>query len=249
MTPSWRSAIALSGVVLVLLAGTPVSAQVGASLAGVMVSDVSGEPLSGGHVSLVGADLRVDTGERGEFLIEGLPAGPIRVRFDAPGYVSVVEDVEVSVGAFFRVPMRPVDAVLDEILVRARRRPGRDEGQPVRVDRDGDEWKSVLDLLDQQVPGVVVHRSGGLGGGAYVSVRGAGTLQGDNAPDIYLDGSRVDGQNPGAWTLHTLDLIPAEDVSSVRVYKGASSGAGFALGGANGVIVIETHRGTGGSDR
>lgn len=91
---------------------------------------------------------------------------------------------------------------------------------------------------------MIVRRGGAnLGGGAYVYLRGAGTFQADQAPDIYLDGIRIDGRNTGTRSLHILDLISAEDVASVRVQKGASGAAGFALGGANGVIVIETNRG------
>ena len=235
----------LAAALPALAPSSVLSAQESASLAGVLVSDASGQLLRDGIVSLVGSSIRTTTDARGQFVIEGLPVGAIRVRFEAPGYVSVVEDVDISVGAYYRVPLSPVDAVLDAILVRAGRRqaPDHDGAQTVTVDEEVDGWRSILDLLDDQVPGVVVHRGGALGGGAYVAIRGAGTLQGDNAPDIYLDGSRVSGENTGSWTLHTLDLISAEDVSSVRVYKGAAGAAGFALGGANGVIVIETNRG------
>lgn len=239
----------VAGMLALLAPSHPLDAQESASLTGVMVSDATGALLRDGVVSLVGSSVRATTDRRGQFMIEGLPVGSIRVRFEAPGYVSVVEDVEISIGAYYRVPLSPVDAVLNEILVAAGRRPTHDGAQMVSVDKEVDGWRSVLDLLDDQVPGIVVHRAGTLGGGAYVAIRGAGTLQGDNAPDIYLDGSRVEGGNSGTWTLHTLDLISAEEVSSVRVYKGAAGGAGFALGGANGVIVIETNRGQPGSSR
>lgn len=237
-------AIVLLGAGLLCFPGGPLRAQIGATLAGVIVSNSTGEGLPGATVSLIGRGVEATADENGEFLIEGLPSGAVRVRFEAPGHVSVVEDLEASDGAYFRVRLSPVEAILEEILVLAGRRRFHDGSQSVDVKERADGWRSVLDLLEDQVPGVVVRRGGGnLGTGAYVFIRGAGTLQGDNAPDVYLDGTRLDGENPDSRTLHTLDLISAEEVSSVRVYKGASGGAGFALGGANGAIVIETNRG------
>ena len=239
---SW--AVPLSGAGLLSALCVPAGAQLGTSLAGVIVSDVTDEPLQGAKVSLQGMRMEAVTGEDGQFLIEGVPSGAFRVTFDAPGYASVVEELEASVGAFLRVRLSPLEAVLDEILVLVGRPPASSRASGFTVDKDGEAWRSILDLLDDQVPGVVVRRGGGnLGGGAFIYIRSAGTLQGDNAPDIYVDGVRIDSQNTGARALHVLDLIPAEDVSSVRVHKGASGAAGFSLGGANGVIEIETNQG------
>jgi outer membrane cobalamin receptor len=89
------------------------------------------------------------------------------------------------------------------------------------------------------VPGVRVERGGGLAGGVFIHLRGTGSFIADLSPDIYLDGVRIDGRNTGAAGLHVLELLPAESLSRIRVFKGASSG-GPAISSANGAIWIET---------
>ncbi|MDH3285395.1 MAG: TonB-dependent receptor plug domain-containing protein, partial [Acidobacteriota bacterium] len=167
------------------------------------------------------------------------------VRFEAAGYVSVVEEIEVAASEFLQVRLTPLTAVLDEILVLTGRPPRPDEpvGLPLKI--DGAPWRSVLNLLEDQVPGIVVRRRGALGTGAAIWIRGVSTFQLSSAPDVYLDGVRIDTAiNPNA--LHVLDMIHADEVARVSVFKGAASGA--ARGGANGTILIETNRGPSGRD-
>ena len=102
----------------------------------------------------------------------------------------------------------------------------------------------MLDLLADQIPGVTVQRGGGNigGGGAAVAIRGIGTFQGNTAPDVYLDGVRLDARDTGEYAMHVLEGIPASEVARIRVLKGASSSSPYAFS-ANGVIIIETIRG------
>ncbi len=209
-------------------------------LAGVVVDERTGAALQGAKIALRSLSLEAVSDATGQFTIQGVPTGFFEVRFEAPGYVSVVEEVELAEADFLQVRLSPLGAVLDELLVRTGRRnaPDGPPGLPIR--NDAAPWRSVLDLLEDQVPGVVVRRRGALGAGAAIFIRGVGTFQANSAPDVYLDGVRIDSTvNPDA--LHTLDQIHADQVARVRVYKGAASGAH--LGGANGAIVIETNRG------
>jgi iron complex outermembrane receptor protein len=199
-------------------------------------------------VSIRGLDLRGTTQENGQFLLEGVPAGRHEVRFEADGYVSVVEQLEIASSDFLQIRLDRVSAVLDEILVLAGRAPlERANGATVEA-RDGEAaWQSALDLLQNQVPGVTVRRGGGLGNGAAIIIRGVNSFRSDGAPVIFVDGVRVDNAQAGTNSFHALELIPAETVSRIRVLKGAAEVGGYAMA-ANGVILIETRRGIGSKD-
>lgn len=230
----------LVGVTAFVVPRAPLEGQDSGFLMGVVVDELSGQPLEGARVSLLGRRLEAVTDEHGQFLLERVPVGTFKLRFEAPGYMSIVEEMELS-AVFLQVRLSPVAAILDELLViTGRSRPSTSRGE-IPAPTGGGSGMSVLDLLER-VPGVVVNRGGALGTGAYVYIRGVASFNQDNAPDVYLDGVKIDGRNTGPRAMHILDQISAESVARVRVLKGASAAAAFAGGGANGVILIETHR-------
>lgn len=221
---------------LSLGSGAALEAQELGSFAGTIVDDLSGLPLAMAVVPL--PELRVEalTNEAGQFLLEGLPMGSQEVKFEALGYVDVVEQLEIAASDFLQVRLDPMAAVLDHILVIAGRSPS---------DRP---WQSALDLLEDQVPGVTVRRGGGLANGAAIVIRGVNSFRSDGAPMVLVDGVRIDSQQTGIKSIHALDMISAEVVSRIRVIKGAAGVSGYSSGysnGANGVILIETIHGLG----
>lgn len=229
------------GVLGGLTAG--MEAQATASFSGTVIDDLNGLPLVGAAVSLPAVGLEALTDGNGTFSIDGVPPGPHEVRFEAHGYVGVVERVVVADLDFLQIRLDPMAAVLDEIMVMAGRPPS--AGLPVRAGRGRDRerpWQSALDLLEAQVTGVVVRRGGGLANGARIVIRGVNSFMNDGAPLILVDGIRLDNAQTGDNSFHTLDLIPAEAVSRIRVIKGAAEGSAFS-NAANGVILIETVRG------
>jgi hypothetical protein len=229
---------------LLLASCSPLVGQQLGVLGGVVADAITGQPLPGAVILLPRVGTRVVAGQNGEFLLEGLPVGPVDLRFEASGYMTVVEQVELSAVHFVQVRLTPVQAVLDTVLVIAGRRPPTRGGGDVVVRKDEEPWRSVLDLLEDQVSGVVVRREGGnVGTGAAIHFRGVTSFQGSAAPQVYLDGIRLDGRT-GARSLHVLDMISADEVARVRVVRGASGPVGLGAAGANGAIVIETHGGT-----
>jgi hypothetical protein len=229
---------------LLLASCSPLAGQQLGVLGGVVVDEITGQPLPGAVISLPRIGRSVVARENGRFLLEGLPVGAVDVRFEASGYMTVVEQVELSAVHFVQVRLTPVQAVLDTVLVIAGRRPPTRGGGDVVVRKDEEPWRSVLDLLEDQVPGVVVRRDGGnVGTGAAIYFRGVTSFQVSAAPQVYLDGIRLDGRT-GARSLHVLDMISADEVARVRVVRGASGPVGLGAAGANGAIVIETHGGT-----
>lgn len=240
-----RAAFALA---LSACACTAAEAQEVGTFAGTVVDDLTGQPLRRAVVSIRGLDLSGTTQANGQFLLEGVPAGLHEVKFEAAGYVSVVEQLEMASADFLQIRLDPMAAVLDEILVLAGRAPaGRASGATVESPEGDGVWLSALDLLQSQVPGVTVRRGGGLANGASIVIRGVNSFRSDGAPVIFVDGVRIDNAQTGAHSFHALELIPAESVSRIRVLKGAAETGGYALA-ANGVILIETRRGSGSKD-
>lgn len=214
------------------------------SFAGTIVDDLSGQPLARAVVSLPKLRVETATNQDGQFLLEGLPLGSHEVKFEAHGYVGVVEQLEIAASDFLQIRLDPMAAVLDQILVIAGRSQGGQAVDVLHVPASDRPWQSALDLLADQVPGVTVRRGGGLANGASIVIRGLNSFRDPGAPAVFVDGVRIDNAQTGAHSFHALEMISAEVVSRIRVIKGAS-GASAYTNGANGVILIETFRGDG----
>lgn len=89
---------------------------------------------------------------------------------------------------------------------------------------------NALEVLAGRIPGVsIALNSGELGDSISVSIRGAGSILGDNFPLFLLDDVPVD--------IMTISSIPASDIEQVEVFKGASSAIYGARGG-DGVLAF-----------
>ena len=89
--------------------------------------------------------------------------------------------------------------------------------------------------LQGQIPGVVVStNSGSPGGTASIRIRGLSTF-GDNDPLILVDGVVYDSEG--------LNALSPNDIASINVLKDATAGI-YGVRAANGVIIIETKKGS-----
>ena len=107
-------------------------------------------------------------------------------------------------------------------------------------------------FIDNEIKGkvaglTVLTQSGSPGAPSYIRIRGNGSLIGNNAPLIILDGVPYDntplGANPKFPGLDMLALINGSEVFSVTVLKNAIDVASYGVKGSNGVIIITTQRG------
>ena len=94
---------------------------------------------------------------------------------------------------------------------------------------------SVEKTLEGRFPGVVLLKTPS--GGISIRVRGAASINGQNAPLYVIDGTPVepgpDGDLPG---------LNPYDIESIKVLKDAASTTMYGVRGGNGVIVIKTKR-------
>lgn len=95
---------------------------------------------------------------------------------------------------------------------------------------------NILETAKGIVPGLNIGGVSKAGEVASISVRGENTMRSGTAPLIVVDGAIFRG---------SLNDIPPTDVESFTVLKDASAAAVYGSRSANGVILIETKRGTG----
>ena len=109
-------------------------------------------------------------------------------------------------------------------------------GQTVTAkDIDNTASGSVEKSLEGRFPGVVLLRSPQ--GGLSIRIRGAASVNGQNAPLYVIDGVPVEPGPNGDLT----GLNPS-DIESIKVLKDAASTTMYGVRGGNGVIVIKTKR-------
>lgn len=98
---------------------------------------------------------------------------------------------------------------------------------------------SLEDALRGRLAGVVVSTNDGQPGESLnIRIRGTGSINASNAPLYVIDGVLMD----------EADINPG-DVASIEVLKDASSTAIYGSRGANGVVLITTHKGSKGKPR
>lgn len=121
------------------------------------------------------------------------------------------------------------------------------------IDRSGEA--NLVQGLAGKTSGVsITQNSGDPGSGAYIQIRGQNTILGSSSPLIIIDGVPVSNSSLGSGTAGVvqqsrLNDIPASDIASVTVLKGAAAAAVWGTGAANGVVVITTKKGTAGGKK
>ena len=216
-----------------------------------VVSDDGGIPLPGASVVEQGTSNGVSTDFDGNYSIEVAEGAVLEISFI--GY----QTMESTVGSSDAISVSlEADNELDEIVLTAlglEKKKDDDLSSTTKVEieqlqRSGES--GVLQGLSGKTSGVNITRnSGDPGSGAYIQLRGQNTINGDNSPLIVLDGaiisnSAIGGNTGGVVQQSRLNDINPEDIASVTVIKGASAAAIYGTGAANGVLVIETKRGS-----
>jgi hypothetical protein len=222
-----------AGLLALSLASVPTAAQQPAVLQGVVVDEAAWTPVASATLTLVGKGIETQSRSNGTFAFAEAPLGTVSVRVDAPGYTSLVQEVEVRDGrvAFVQFVLPSVAAVLDEVLVLGRR--GR--SAPAIS-----EPKTAADLLAGKIPGVTSN-PGQLGvEGSRMQLRGVSSISVAKQPAVFLDGVRLVGGLGAAMSL--LRQIPASNVRDIQILRGPA--AAFLHGTADGAIQVWTRSGS-----
>ncbi len=116
---------------------------------------------------------------------------------------------------------------------------------------------NLVSALASRVAGVqITNSSGSAGGSAFVQIRGAISINGQNQPLFVIDGVPIDNSefNSGAatgsvaYSNRAVDINPA-DIENMSVLKGPAATALYGLQAAGGAIIITTKRGREGASQ
>ena len=216
-----------------------------------MVTDQSGVPLPGATVLIKGSSTGTTTDFDGNFSIAAKSNNTLVVSFI--GYLS--KEVLVGNQTSINVKLTEDSQQLDEVIITAmglERKKDNDISSATVIKADVIARSGEAGLLQGvagKTSGVLITAStGDPGAGAFIQIRGQNTILGDSSPLIIVDGVPISNSSFGSNTAGVvqqsrLNDIPASDIESLTVLKGAAAAAVWGSGAANGVIVIQTKRG------
>ncbi|MCC6927652.1 MAG: SusC/RagA family TonB-linked outer membrane protein [Gemmatimonadaceae bacterium] len=262
----WLARIA-GTLAVVLTAGlaSVAQAQTG-TLAGRVTDAAADAPLPGVTLQVEGTRFGAGTANDGRYRITGLQPGSYVIIARRLGYNPQRQTVTVSAGseatANFRLQASAI--ALDQVVVTgtAGAQEKRSIGNAVTTISASEELaKSAAPnlgaLLNARATGVtILPRSGRLGAGPSIQIRGRASLSLENSPLLYIDGVRVNNSTAtgpvgvsgglggqGSQFGGRLNDLNPEDIESIEIIKGPAAGTIYGTEAANGVIQVITKRG------
>ena len=223
------------------------------------VTDQNGVPLVGVSILVKGSARGTTTDVSGRFVIRIEP-GDVQV---APylGYESVEVAADSRTGVEIR--MQESSKALDAVVVTALGIKRSEKALSYNVQGvQGEDMNIVKDAnfmnsLAGKVAGVSINASaGGVGGATRVVMRGTKSISGNNndlyvidgVPILNVTGGSVDSEYGLAGGEGISDINP-EDIESVNVLTGPSAAALYGSAAANGVVLINTRKGSAGKPK
>jgi len=228
------------------------------TIAGTVTDANTGSPIPGVNVVVEGTQQGAATNSEGLFEITDVEAGTYSLEASFVGYrtkrvddvtVRAEETTSVSIG------LQPTAIALDEVVAVG-------YGEQERADLTGSvtsvggaelgetQSTSFDEALQGRLAGVrVVQSSGAPGAAPIVRIRGRTSIQGNNQPLYVIDGVPIGRGGEGGGTNNPLATISPSDIESIDVLKDASATAIYGSRGSNGVVLIQTKKGTAGTTR
>lgn len=219
---------------LVMLSLTVVQAQI--AVKG-KVTDEAGGALPGTNVLVKGSTTGTTTDADGNFAI-GVPEGDVVLVFSFIGYETT--EVNIAGQSTINVRLAPSLEALSEIVVIGYGEQRREAVTGSVASISGEVMREVpsaniTQALQGRLPGVeMTQTSTRPGADMQIRIRGTRSLTASNDPLVVLDGI------PFAGSINDID---PNSIKSIDILKDASSTAIYGSRGANGVILITTHRG------
>jgi TonB-dependent starch-binding outer membrane protein SusC len=238
------TSVGTSLVLALVLCGTAFGQQSQQTQVSGTVTSGPGQPLRGVTVRVQGAGIRTSTDAEGRYSLTA-PADGV-LTFGLIGYRAVGQ--AIAGRTTIDVVMEQALITLPEVVVTgytAQRR-GDITGAVSTVNVEGISKQtsaSVLQRLDGRIPGVTVDASGSPGSRSTVRIRGISSFQ-NNDPLYIIDGTPVDGTSDSF-----LNWLSSNDLAEVQVLKDASATSIYGSRASNGVVIIETRKGTAGGRR
>lgn len=202
-----------------------------------LVTDANGIPLPGVNVLVKGTNIGIMTDLDGRFEINANKG--VTLIFSMIGFKEKEVHVKEDEGLNINVVLHEASTQLEEVVVVGYNTVEKKHIASSIEEMDMDLIKSrpiakLEEAFNGTIPGVTLMQGNNLPGSVpgVISIRGISTLQ--NADPLVI----VDGME------QSLTDIDPNQVKSISVLKDAASASMYGSRGANGVIIIETERGT-----
>ncbi|HVY76450.1 MAG TPA: SusC/RagA family TonB-linked outer membrane protein, partial [Puia sp.] len=213
----------------------------------------NGEPIAGATIMVKGVKKGgASTSNTGTFTLNAKPGATIEVT--AIGYKP--KEVIAEAGNMIIV-LDPAAENLNEVLVTALgiKKEKKALGYSVTEVKGEDLTQArsvnVVNSLEGKVAGLnITSTASGPGGSQRITIRGDGSISGNNQPLIIVDGMPLNNDNLGyVQTYSGMDLgdgissINPDEIATVSVLKGGTAAALYGSRASNGVILITTKGG------
>ncbi|MDB4893439.1 MAG: TonB-dependent outer membrane protein SusC/RagA [Gemmatimonadetes bacterium] len=246
----------------ILIAGPLVAQGATGIVTGRVLDSASRQPLSAVSVRIVGTANGALTRNDGTYTISAVTAGLHQVRASRIGFAPQTRDATVPAGGTITVEfgIAPQAAVLSDIVVTGYGTQRRESitGSVATVNTDEANVGVVTNatqMLQGRVAGVEISTNNGEpGAGVQIRIRGGTSIQASNDPLYVVDGVPLQNEGgvagaatPGvnaALGRNPLNTINPNDIESMTVLKDAAATAIYGSRGANGVVLIQTKRGS-----
>ena len=214
------------------------------TLSGSVSDAVTSEPLAGVSIVVVGSETEsgvvsgTQTDAMGRFNLD-VPAGFTTLKFSYIGYITKEQVIQ---GQTMNIVLEPDVLLLEEAVVVGfgTQKRANLSGAVDEVDMEALELRSISNVtqgLQGLIPNLNIdYTAGAPGTEPIINIRGYTSING-GSPLILIDGIPAEARD--------LNLLDAQDVSSISVLKDASSAAIYGARAAFGVLLIETKRGGG----
>ncbi len=219
---------------------SPSRRAVQGTIMGTVTDSLSGEPLPGVNVVILGTQQGASTDASGRYTIPGVSSGTYDVQASFIGFATrIARGIEVVDGEITIVDFQLSEQAiqLDQIVTVA-------YGEQRRRDVTGSISTIDVDDLSMQAQPMVENLMQGLASGVNVSSTG----QPGEQPKVTIRGLNTFGDST---PLYVVDGVPTQDISdlnpndiqSLQVMKDAGAASIYGARAANGVVVITTRRG------
>jgi TonB-dependent starch-binding outer membrane protein SusC len=232
-----------------LMSAATLSAQEAGVVMGQVIDSETQQPLSGVTIRI--AERGAFTGANGRFMVTNVPVGTHEIRLSHIGYREGVQLVTVRSGATVTVNFALVSEAiaLDRLVVTGygQRRAGDITGSVDAVTAEQFNTGRIVspeELIQGRVAGLRMVESGEPGGGIQIRLRGGTSVTAGNEPLFVVDGLPLPAGGGLSAGRNPLNFLNPDDIETITVLKDASATAIYGSRGANGVIMIETRRGS-----
>ena len=237
MKQLFRRSVSVAFSALLVLAINAIAT--GQAVQGTVSSALNQQALAGVTVQVKGTANGTATDGDGHYVLSGVEPADSLI-FSFIGFTE--KTVAVGGSSTVDVELTPGVSSLDEVIVvgygTARKKDL--TGSVARVDmadKDNNANVNLIQSLAGASPGLNIEQGGGASGEASISIRGQKSLSGSVQPLIVVDGAIFYG--------NINDINPA-DIESVDILKDASAAAVYGRRSANGVMIVNTKKGSSG---